>query len=416
MIVASFSDTYSFTVDTTPPRYSLNSTNSTLATTVVEHRLRWNDDSELSGYVFSFDNCTGKLVNDTFIYFGEIPQNSITWNNQLVGLWHMNEISGNTIVDYSPNGNSGTTRTRSNNLCNLNTTSCVSSVKGKFGQATFYNSTGEFTRIPKINAIDPAVNGVFTWSMWFKTDGIYNTTFPRIMDKDNVIVWTYNSNYTSYRKLAIEITNSTGTVYTWRTNVTFLFDNWVNFVITFNNNTGDIHAYINGIETTLAQVSPSSSTTWKGGIIPSNANLIIGNSVNLNRPFNGTIDEIAIWDRVFSSKEISTLYDLSKDLPMQSWSNITKVINSNSSCTIRWQVFAGNIYNLWNSSNIYMYKMGNSTNNTNPTKCPYSCTTTCQDDTTRPGCFDRTIHTEYFCRLGKICCESKRMTCPTSYH
>jgi len=50
-----------------PPTYSLNSTNSTLAGTAVEHRLNWTDNVGLSGYIFSFDNCTGTLVNDTWV-------------------------------------------------------------------------------------------------------------------------------------------------------------------------------------------------------------------------------------------------------------------------------------------------------------------------------------------------------------
>jgi len=43
-------------LDTTPPLYSLNSTNSTLAGTDVEHRLKWQDNVGLSGYIFSFLN------------------------------------------------------------------------------------------------------------------------------------------------------------------------------------------------------------------------------------------------------------------------------------------------------------------------------------------------------------------------
>jgi hypothetical protein len=50
-----------------PPAYSLNSTNATLAGTAVEHRLKWVDNVGLSGYIFSFDNCTGNLVNDTWV-------------------------------------------------------------------------------------------------------------------------------------------------------------------------------------------------------------------------------------------------------------------------------------------------------------------------------------------------------------
>jgi len=69
--------TYTAAVDTTPPTYSLNSTNSTLAGTPVSHNLKWTDNTGLSGYIFSFDNCTGTLVNDTFVSFS----GTTNWSN-----------------------------------------------------------------------------------------------------------------------------------------------------------------------------------------------------------------------------------------------------------------------------------------------------------------------------------------------
>ncbi len=68
---------YYFTLDNTPPTYSDNSTNSTLAGTPVEHRLKWSDNTGLSGYIFSFDNCTGSFVNDTWVAFSSNPD----WSN-----------------------------------------------------------------------------------------------------------------------------------------------------------------------------------------------------------------------------------------------------------------------------------------------------------------------------------------------
>jgi hypothetical protein len=62
--------------DTTKPTYSLNSTNSTTAGTPVLHSLNWTDDVGLSGYIFSFDNCTGSLDNETWASFS-----GGTWSN-----------------------------------------------------------------------------------------------------------------------------------------------------------------------------------------------------------------------------------------------------------------------------------------------------------------------------------------------
>jgi len=52
--------------DTTPPTYSDNSTNSTHAGQDILHSLKWTDVVGLSGYIFSFDNGTGTLVNNTW--------------------------------------------------------------------------------------------------------------------------------------------------------------------------------------------------------------------------------------------------------------------------------------------------------------------------------------------------------------
>jgi hypothetical protein len=51
-------NSYVVWIDTTGPTYSDNSTNGTTAGTWVEHRLRWQDTSGLSGFIFSFSNCT----------------------------------------------------------------------------------------------------------------------------------------------------------------------------------------------------------------------------------------------------------------------------------------------------------------------------------------------------------------------
>jgi parallel beta-helix repeat protein len=49
-----------------------------------------------------------------------------------------------------------------------------------------------------------------------------------------------------------------------------------------------------------------------------------------------------------------------------------------------------------------------------PPKCPspYSCKTTCEDDMTKPYCYDRTTYPEYFCSYNKVCCGSAKVTCP----
>lgn len=47
--------------------WSTNSTNSTYEGQLVEHRVFWTDDVNLSGYIFSFDNGTGTFSNDSWV-------------------------------------------------------------------------------------------------------------------------------------------------------------------------------------------------------------------------------------------------------------------------------------------------------------------------------------------------------------
>lgn len=56
-------------IGTVAPKYSQNSTNSTLAGEAVEHRLYWESNTDLHTYIFSFDNGTGTFVNDSWVAF-----------------------------------------------------------------------------------------------------------------------------------------------------------------------------------------------------------------------------------------------------------------------------------------------------------------------------------------------------------
>ena len=56
-------------IDTTPPQWANNQTNSTIAGTTINHSVYWTDETALSGYIFSFDNGTGTLVNDSWVSF-----------------------------------------------------------------------------------------------------------------------------------------------------------------------------------------------------------------------------------------------------------------------------------------------------------------------------------------------------------
>ena len=67
-----------FSVDTTPPKSSDNSTSTRGAGLAVGFRLRWLDSVALDSYIFSMDNCTGSFVNLTESTF---PDGIEDWSN-----------------------------------------------------------------------------------------------------------------------------------------------------------------------------------------------------------------------------------------------------------------------------------------------------------------------------------------------
>lgn len=109
--------------DVSSPTYSLNSTNGTVAGTNVEHRLKWNDDNALSGYIFEFCNGTydgsdcGGTIASNIDSTAEVPWLSnknafcrgdddslhMVWNDANAILKHANSSDGSswTITNVS---------------------------------------------------------------------------------------------------------------------------------------------------------------------------------------------------------------------------------------------------------------------------------------------------------------------------
>lgn len=82
-----------------PPSYSLNSTNSTVAGTSVLHSLYWTADNGLSAYIFSFDNCTGNFVNQTYAFSGAGNWSNVTKTiNSTVGCTMRWKVYANDTV------------------------------------------------------------------------------------------------------------------------------------------------------------------------------------------------------------------------------------------------------------------------------------------------------------------------------
>jgi len=81
---------------------------------------------------------------------------------------------------------------------------------------------------------------------------------------------------------------------------------WVHFVVTWNGSAtvSNVHIYKNGVET--AYSSPVNGV----GTRRADTSLNIGAFNNGSRPFNGTIDDVRVYNRVLSATEILQLYNI----------------------------------------------------------------------------------------------------------
>jgi hypothetical protein len=359
---------YTFTVvDLIPPKYSNNSTNNTVAGQPTLFSLNWTDNYGLHGYIFSTNN-TGTWINDSFHYFGEVNENSTDWSVGLVGLWHMNEGSNSVTIDSSVNSNTGSLQNMNETGNNMNGSIPSGWTAGVFGNALGFDgandrvNVGNASNLNVVNLTIGAwikVNKISQMSIGGKFAGTGNNRSYGIStdSSGNIELTIYNGSY------ALGL-GSGGLA-------TITANRWYFVTVTFSppNST---KFYINGsfITETIYRVNQ---------IYASASPLQIGWVSDVLYHFNGTIEEFMVWNRTLSATEIQQIYNLSSRLPTQSWSNITKTLNTTTGSLVQWRVYANDTSNNWNASEIFYLTTSDNlaptyTNNQSQTVTVYSPT------------------------------------------
>ncbi|NYZ78595.1 DNRLRE domain-containing protein [Candidatus Micrarchaeota archaeon] len=279
----------------TPPTYSDNSTSSTLANTNVEHRLKWQSATGLSGYIFSFCNGTYQkttiTLNPTTTYtFLDNTSNTAYWASPV-----------NPITE--PAGGTQATAVQYANM-SLND----SSFARVLGDATT-NDDPYWSMNFTINETTASIN-------WINVSlGGY-----KVLTGGSEAATCYVFNWTSATWLSISTLGTTPTIIS--SNYTSRISDIVNA------STKVLNVYCTGAQFDLNEgiyldfvsvVVNSSSTTY------STANCSDANAVLTNDSWvamTGTLD----------------------------WSNVTKMITSTEGATVKWCVYANGTANEWNST------------------------------------------------------------------
>lgn len=209
------------------------------------------------------------------------------WMTQgLVGYWKMDEsawtvdCSTLSVIDSSGNGNNG-------KAC-PNSTGPAGGAVGKFGNSGFFDGSNDFVDAGTGGTLGITA-GDISIAFWMKASVLQTSD---IMQKNT----TCNGGYTIYMTSAGNvqfIKQCTGGGVSMPTNVSI--NTWYHFVMTKSGSTGKI--YMNGALQATNSINDFVSTD----------NLWIGKGGD--GVFNGTIDEMRIYNRVLSPQDVVNLYN-----------------------------------------------------------------------------------------------------------
>jgi len=217
----------------------------------------------------------------------------------LVGLWTFDGADlTDKVYDRSGAGNNGY-------IFNAATTSAK--VIGKLGQALRFDDVNDYVSVADNNTLDPSTITVSAWV--YPTGADPGNGFDRVVDKAN----SGSMSQAGYRLLGIAASDCGSTAWgaQWYSGsaqktvcgptTAAINRQWTHLVFTHDGTTG--HMYSNGvlINSTTAAFSAGNSF-----------DLAIGNSIQVSRPFGGSIDDVRIYNRALSAAEVLQLYNAGK--------------------------------------------------------------------------------------------------------
>lgn len=228
------------------------------------------------------------LVPNT-AFAGMILQKPPTQNLGLVGYWTMDggDISGTSLTDKSGNGNTGTI------------TGAVKTI-GKIGQALDFNGSSQNVNAGSSSSLN--VTGNITITAWIKARSYGGGSKGRIVDRSaNTSGYDFQIENSAVSNGLTFIPDAANPV----DNITSLANavslgKWYFVAVTYDTATAKI--YVNGYLNNSKSLSRA---------IPSIASrdFYIGYRSDGIRSFNGSLDEVRVYNRVLSATEIGKLYN-----------------------------------------------------------------------------------------------------------
>ena len=229
---------------------------------------------------------------DIYCYYGNIDASNVSNVNNtfirvidgLVGSWHFDEGSGNTVYDTSGNNNDGTIHE-------------ASWVDGKFGKALNFDGSNDYVEVPDSPSLD--ITDEITIETWIKpatAQGSGNCKYPVCKSYSYILSYDH---FLEEWKGTLALYDGTD----WRipsTGVSISHGVWHHFVGVYSPPYEII--YLDGTEKLNENIGSFSINT-------STNNLWFGAHVDKSEFYDGVIDEIRIYNRALNSNEILDLYN-----------------------------------------------------------------------------------------------------------
>ncbi len=233
----------------------------------------------------ALDNDCNLWCRLVYLFTGKMPITGgavidETQETGLVALWHMDEGSGSTVYDSVGN--------------NDGTITGATWVDGKFGKALSFDGVDDYVAVPDSASLDGMAE--LTISVWVKFNsltGTWNHIIEKYGSPWDVYGISVNTNTGTFRYgITTDVDGATG----WLdSGYSVDMDTW--YFLTLSYDGSDLKFYIDG--------NLHNSTSWTGNLITSNEILEIVETANQNYYVNGTIDEVAIYNRALTPEEIA---------------------------------------------------------------------------------------------------------------
>ncbi|MBP9751659.1 MAG: LamG domain-containing protein [Candidatus Moranbacteria bacterium] len=234
-------------------------------------------DTELQNMTSTTEGIATSAVKETTI--ANVPSNT-----GLVGYWSFEDGSGTRAEDFSP------TSTNTGTLTNGPTW-----VDGKIGKALSFDGVNQYVLGGNSSLLD--MSGSLSVSFWIKPSA--NSGRDYIFAKrsgggspDNYNVELYNNK--------VEIWTYDGS---WRgvtSTSSVTIDSWENWVVTYSS--GIVKMYRNGV------LDKTDSTTFPVSLTTNTQNFSIGGANTGASTFEGSLDDVRLYDRALTASEIAGLY------------------------------------------------------------------------------------------------------------